>query len=265
MDDIRRLDRRLFKREFLRPGRLFWNVVFSSIIAYLYLQLFAVPLLVLAAIPSILHLTTAYNESVRKRFTDKRFESLWNTCQDRLVRFEDVLKSMRREQIADLQEMPKTIRRVSHAIYTALRRADMIANEVARTERDLQMQPPAFHSPSHDPQAKELYRIADKNIAEYRSHFAGVMAGVHRAEAEAAVYVTTLDSLRMKMIGYRLVGKSPELSSHDFLEAMTEAKLQLQAIDKALDELELSPYPQMIAVMPPSIPEEVQARLKQSG
>jgi hypothetical protein len=53
----------------------------------------------------------------------------------------------------------------------------------------------------------------------------------------------------MKMLGYRLVGKTPEIPSQDFLEALSEAKLQLDAIDKALDELDLSLLPKTIAVI----------------
>lgn len=200
---------------------------------------------------------SSFNTSKRKRFYSKRFEAMWAGCQDRLARFEEVLKKMRREQVADLHEMPRTIRRVGDNLYLALRRADMITVEVNKTEKDMYGGPPIWQSPSNDPQAKELYRIADKNIAEYRQQFAGVMAGVHRAEAQSAVFMTTLDSLRMKMIGYRLVGKNPEMSSQDFLEALGEAKLQLHAIDQALDELDFSQMPQMIAVVPPPIPEEL--------
>jgi hypothetical protein len=65
------------------------------------------------------------------------------------------------------------------------------------------------------------------------------------------------------MLGYRLVGRSPELSSQDFLEALNEAKLQLAAIDSALEELELGPYPTMIAAMPPPLPDDIQQRLNQ--
>ncbi len=111
--------------------------------------------------------------------------------------------------------------------------------------------------------------MADKNIAEYRQQFAGVMAGVHRTEAQSAVYMTTLDTLRMKMLGYRLVGKSPEMSSHDFLEALAEARAQLQSIDTALEELDLGHYPKTIAVVPPPMPadavDEIEQRLQQGG
>ena len=107
---------------------------------------------------------------------------------------------------------------------------------------------------SPDKQAQELYRIADKNIAEYRQHYIGVMAGVERTEAQAAVFTTTLDTLRMKMLSYRLVGKETESPTQDFLAALTEARMQLESIDKALDELELSPFPKTISVMPDAPP-----------
>jgi hypothetical protein len=41
----------------------------------------------------------------------------------------------------------------------------------------------------------------------------------------------------------------------DFLEAMSEAKLQLHAIDQALDELDFSQFPKMVATIPPPPPE----------
>jgi hypothetical protein len=267
MDDIRGQDRRLFTRELLRPGRIFLSAVAISFVTLIFSSgnmSFPV-LLALIAAPLVTHGLSSYNVSLKKRFLNKRFEALWNGCQDRLERFEEVLKKMRRDQVADLQEMPRTIRRVADSLYAALRRADMISHEVSLTERGVYAQPPTWSGGSNDPQAKELYRLADKNIAEYRQQFAGVMAGVQRAEAQSAVFMTTLDTFRMKMIGYRLVGKNPELNSQDFLEALSEAKLQLHAIDQALDELDFSQFPKMISVMPPPVPSDVQERLRQGN
>lgn len=269
MDDIRRQDQRLFFKELFAPGR----IILSLIIAFFvfgFFQLFwmfrpGIPPITLLAWLALLitHSLFAWKASVQKRFLGKRFEALWHGCEDRLNRFEDVLGKLRREQVAELHEMPKTIRRVAESLYQALRRADMIAHEVHASEQGLYSGPAVWHAPSHDPQSKELYRIADKNIAEYRQRFDAVMAGVQRTEAQSAVYMTTLDTLRMKMLGYRLVGKGPELSSQDFLEALNEAKLQLSAIDTALEELELGPYPQMIASMPPPVPDDIRQRLNQ--
>lgn len=252
MDDVRHQDRKLFVRELLEPGRLMVSalaIAASLMIAGSVAWFYVVPLLVVGWWGY-----TGYQASVRKRFVDKRFQAYWVGCQERLAKLEDVMKSMRREQVADLKEVPRTVRSVSVALYHALRRADLIAHEVQKTERGLYQQPPVWSSPSNDAQAKELYRIADKNIAEYRYHFSGVMAGVQRTEAQSAVFMTTVDTLRMKMIGYRLAGRSPEVSSLEFLQALSEAKLQLQAIDRALDELDLSNFPKMIAIEPPVAP-----------
>lgn len=271
MDDIRRQDMRLFLKEMIAPGR-----VIPSVIVGLFFYLFwkttsmfepGIPIKAWLSWIAVAgaHSGLAWSASIKRRFLNKRYEALWTGCQDRLARFEDVLKKLRKEQIAELSEMPKTIRRVADSLYLALRRADTIAHEVSASEQGLYSGPQVWHAPSHDPQSKELYRIADKNIAEYKQRFDALMAGVQRTEAQSAVYMTTLDTLRMKMLGYRLVGRSPELSSHDFLEALSEAKLQLKAIDTALEELELGPYPKMIAAMPPPppIPDDIQQRLNQ--
>lgn len=259
MQDIRRQDRRLFLQEAFRFRRLTVLVLVYALLGFIgFLSHAGLEYILPAVIGPLIGLALiAYSVSIDKRFQNKRFETLWSGCRDRLERFETVLQKMRKEQVADLHEMPRTVRRIADSLYVALRRADLISHEVHKTEHGIYMQPPAWTSPAEDPQARELYRIADKNIAEYRQQFAGVMAGVHRAEAQSAVFMTTLDTLRMKMLGYRLVGKNPELSTHDFLEALGEAKIQLQAIDQALDELDFTQMPQTITIMPPPIPEDV--------
>ena len=253
MDDVSRQDRRLLVRELLKPRRLGLLAVAGFVVwglnsvAPSFFGEFFIALAACAALA--LHVGTSVSEAKRKRFLHTRFASLWQGCQDRLARFDEVFGKMRRDQVADLTVMPVTIRSVAQGLYRALRRADMIADEVQKTEQGIYSQPPSWTGGSSDPQATELYRIADKNIAEYRQQYAGVMAGVQRAEAQSAVFMTTLDNLRMKMLGYRLVGKAPEIPSQDFLEALSEAKLQLDAIDKALDELDLSLLPKTIAVV----------------
>jgi hypothetical protein len=262
MEEIRRQDMKLFLRELCVPYRIILGLAglfFVFFLASESMRLGAVGFAVLL----IVLILPAIKDSVDRRFYNKRMSALWVGCQDRLLRFEEVLKKMRRDQIADLQEMPKTIRELSASLYVALRKADIIAHEVMISEKDMLAQPPVWKAPGGDPQSQELYRLADKNIAEYRQQFAGVMAGVQRTEAQSAVYMTTLDTLRMKMIGYRLVGKSPELSSQDFLEALAEARAQLQSIDTALDELDLGHYPKMIATVPPPIPEEARQHIGQ--
>ena len=59
------------------------------------------------------------------------------------------------------------------------------------------------------------------------------------------------------------------MSSHDFLEALAEARAQLQSIDTALEELDLGHYPKTISVVPPPMPtdalEEIEQRIQQSS
>jgi hypothetical protein len=265
MEDIRRQDMKLFVRELLSPWRIILTI---GALMFLYMLRSADLRIALLGGPVVLFVAgmTAWTDSVAKRFINKRMKSLWDGCQDRMQRFEEVLKKSRKEQIADFREMPGTIRKVSDSLYLALRRADIISHEVMQSERDLLSQPPVWKAPGTDAQSQELYRIADKNIAEYRQQFAGVMAGVQRTEAQSAVFMTTLDTLRMKMIGYRLVGRNPEMASGEFLEALAEARAQLQSIDTALEELDLGHYPKTISVVPPPpIPDDVRQRIEQGN
>lgn len=254
MHDIQRADLRLFLEESVRPMRVLLS---AMAILWVFGLRSAIPphswlwvLMNVALITLTLHALFAFSASTKRRFTNPKFAFLWKSCQERLKLFNEVRQKLAKDRIGEWEDLPKTIDRVADSLYLALRRADAISHEVALTEKGLYSQPPNWATPSHDPQAKELYRIADKNIAEYRSQFSAVMAGVHRTEAQCAVFMTTVDTLRMKMIGYRLVGRQPEVSSIEFLEAMTEAKQQLAAIDTALDELLLMPSPTMIATIP---------------
>jgi len=252
MDDIRRQDLQLFRKELLNLPRLLVTVAIILVVFGLPLSL-AQQILAVGA-TGLSFGAVCWNESVRRRWLDRRMAALWEGVRDRLERFEAGLKKMRQDQVADLSEMPKTIRSVADSIYLALRRADMIAHEVQRSESGLYATSPSWSSPANDAQSKELYRIADKNIAEYRQQFKGLIAGVQRTEAQAAVFMTTVDTLRMKMLGYRLVGRSPELSSNEFLHALAEARAQLQSIDTALEELDMGHFPKTISVVPPPIP-----------
>ncbi|MBV6490867.1 MAG: hypothetical protein KJZ62_10655 [Fimbriimonadaceae bacterium] len=253
MEDIKAVDQKLFWKEAAHPGRL----IFSTAAMYLIwgplywadMSMSFVMGLAYAVLAG--HALVSYRASVRKRFINRRFEAHWNSLKERLDLFDQVMQRVHKKHLAGIHELPRNVHSVARSLYVALRRADLITQEVSLTERGLYAQPPSWNPPAHDAQAKELYRIADKNIAEYQHHFAGVMAGVQRTEAQTAVFITTVDTLRMKILGYRLAGAAPELNSQDFLAAMQEAKMQLAAIDQALEELELTPFPKTIAVMPP--------------
>jgi len=268
MDDIAIRDREILLKELLAAKRLvpFLGLLAGSLGIGLLIGTLSQSLAAAVGVSTLLGLALAFftylsakQDSIGKRFIDKRLEGLWMTCLDRMARFEEVNRKMRKDRIADLQLMPETIREVSRSLYLALRRADIVAHEINETERGILHSPPIIVEPS-DPQACELYRIADRNVQEYRRRYEAVMGGVQRAEAQSAVFITTLDNLRLKMLGFRLVGKTPEVPSVDFLDALAEARLQLDAIDKALDELDLSLYPKVVAVVEPN-PEASQAKL----
>ena len=268
MDDLTRHDRRRLVREIVSPGRLVVSLGIALAIWVVFAQAqgeFGRAVMGWAFL-ALGHYGVAMQAADRKKWSHPRMKSLWAGCEDRMARFEEVVKRSRRDRTAaDLTEMPRTIRKVSRSLYEALRRADIVTTEVEATERGMIGRPPVWNASTNDAQSRELYGLADRNIAEYRGHFAAVMAGVQRAEAQSAVFMTTLDSLRMKMIGHRLVGRSPEVGTHDFLEALAEARTQLEAIDTALDELDLGHYPTTISVpgntTPPPIPDDVQRRL----
>jgi hypothetical protein len=253
MDEIRRIDRKLFLSELLSPWRVVLIVVLGLV---LYAAAAGLPFRLLnismsgAAAALSASVATAYGASVQRRFHGKRYRQLWEACRDRHRRFEEVRSTMKRTKFGVLQEMPRTIEGVADALYYALRKADLISYELEKTEKELFDKPPAWIANGNDPQSRELYRVADKNIAEYQRQYAEIMSGVQRTEAQSAVFMTTLDTLRMKMLSFRLMGRAPDLSSKELLEAMTEARLQMEAIDKALEELDLSRYPTMIAVVP---------------
>lgn len=251
MDDIRLRDQRLFVRELFGPAPV---VVYLVTLAVTFVPKPIEVTVVLWLVVLAFCATYAWNKSKEKRFKAERFKMLWQACVDRHERFHSGLKALSRKGVADLEELPRTIDNIANDLYRALRRSDLVATEVSSSEGWLVAQPQIGQVISPDRQAQELYRIADKNIAEYRQHYMGVMAGVERTEAQVAVFTTTLDTLRMKMLGYRLVGKDTESPTQDFLAALTEARMQLESIDKALEELDLVPFPRTISILPDEAP-----------
>ncbi|MBS1716655.1 MAG: hypothetical protein JSS72_02855 [Armatimonadetes bacterium] len=253
MDDIRRRDIQLFLQELVTPMRLAFPLVAIGMMYFFVSELhgsWGRAMMVLFAVLMGVGFQ-AHQDSKRRRFYQQRFGKLWEGCQERHNRFTKVLDKVHRDKVVELRELPRTVDEVAGNLYKALRRADMVFHDVHETEKDMLAKPPVWQSATEDAQSQELYRIADKNIAEYKMRYGAVMAGVQRAEAQSAVFMTTLDTLRMKMLTYRVAGRSPEVDSHEFLSALQEAKMQLNAIDTALEELELSPFPKTVAILPP--------------
>lgn len=192
---------------------------------------------------------SAFQRSIPKRYHHERFRYLWKECRQRKDKLQEALNKSRKNKIADLAELERTINTTMPDIYRALRRADMALREIQQSE--------AMVSPSlmgnerlvNDAQAQELYKVADRNVAEYTQHYKLAVAGVERAEAQCIVFSTTLDTLRIRLLGYSLAGRSPEAETKEFLNLVADAKMQFSAIDKALEEIELMPYPETIVTL----------------
>lgn len=281
MYDIHRRDRQVFVRELLRPNLLFLVLVYL-LVGWFWRDL---SWFVLWGALVAIGIFAAHKRSIPRRFYNQKFLLLWNACSDRLKRFHEALAEAKRRGVPELQDLPRTVDAVAQSLYVALRRSDIVLREVVTSEGWLMAVQQNTGPISPDQKAQELYRIADKNIAEYRQHYKSVMSGVERTEAQAAVFTTTLDTMRLRMLGHRLAGRSPELAHTEFLQAMTEARMQLDSIDKALDELELTPFPgseggffeslrsaaeieldsERMEHEPPPIPPELRERLEQSA
>lgn len=253
--DIARRDRQVFVRELVSAKSILSLIALGGVgwLTFALTRQWLISSLLIGAGVG-LTCVAAYRRSVGKRFRNPRFQVLWHGCQERIRRFENGTRELSRAGFAQLSELPQTIHSLADELYVALRRADDIEFEVGRSEGWLASQMRHGLVAPRDPQAQELYRVADQNIAEYRRHLDSVMAGVKRAEAQAAVFMTTLDTLRIRMLGHRFGGRGVEADSQQFLEAVTEARMQLDAIDKALDEIAATPFPEKISVIPPSVP-----------
>lgn len=252
--DIRNADRQIFWREVGRSNRVQVQGLFMLFLVILGFAGTPPWFLGIGVLFGILvHVSFAAQAAKKRRFLNSRFSVLWNGCRERWDSFNEETRKLRRAEIASFEEMPDTVRDLASNLYAALRRADILYDEVLRSEGIDRVRPGIPTVTPTDPQAMELYRLAEKNLVEYRNNYSELMAGIQRTEAQATVFITTLDSLRVKLLGYRLVGKNPSLNSENFLSALAEARAQLSAIDKALDELDLSHYPKTIAVVPEKV------------
>lgn len=186
-----------------------------------------------------------------RRFIDPHFAELWYACRERYWAFERALDGLRNSDIAEFQELPKTVREVALNLYEALRWADLMNADIQESEGRSWIAPGIPEGDTQDRQASILYSLAHKNVAEYERNYAELTGGIERTKAQAAVYITTLDALRLKMLSYRHVGRDPSLGSHGFLSALAEARAQLTAIDHELDEMDISHYPTTAVVEAP--------------
>lgn len=213
-------------------------------------------------------LETARKWSRAHEFRSPKLRYLWKTCEERLERFHEARRKHRKTDMPALTEMPVAVEGVARNLRLALRRADVLIKEVEASEGAFGMQappiapygvPPLPNELSADRDTSTLYQLADRNVAEYRAGLHNLLAGVSRTEAQAAVFATTLDTLRLKMLGYRLGSRRPELETDEFIGSIHEAKAQMDAIDRALEDLEVNVFARPFDPIP--APAEVQQRL----
>jgi len=173
------------------------------------------------------------------RFDFAPYGHLWKTVTDRFVRFERAYGRSPRVVKETLSDTPDSIRRLMDSIYMALRRADQVRTLVAESEPHVGMFLPSLDVPqAMDEQAQVLYGVAQRNKEDYRRHYQKLMGGVERTEAQVAVLVSSLDSLRLKMLDYRVTGGKVEMHSSDLLSRLESYRTEFHALEKAVDEIE---------------------------
>lgn len=240
MEEIRRRDTQVFLK-CLFSGT-FWILAFTwvafTVIVFTASGFAWLPLLAALAVFVTLQTFMAYRASVQRRFYDRRLLDQWAHCEDRVRRLRLSLADLRQSRVADLEELPKNVDRLASEIYVALRRADIVMHDLAKSEGTLAAPKPVTLTATPDKQAQELLRLADRNIAEYNSHMQRLLGTVQRTEAQAMVFITTLDTLRARMLNYRAAGRAADVDNHDFMTAIKEARMQFDSIDRALEELD---------------------------
>lgn len=241
MEDIKRRDTQVFVRR-LFSARLVVGAIVFGIFALATVQDHAWGRFLVVALSATLamvwHAWSSYRNSHEDRFHDHRLRDQWKHCEDRVRRLSASLKELRKANVADLEELPKNVDRLAADIYIALRRADLVMYEAEKSEGRL-TQPKTVSLPNlPDKQAQDLLRQADRNIAEYNAHMQKLMATVQRTEAQVMVFITTLDSLRARMLHYKASPRPAEVDNQEFMAAIREAKMQFDAIDMALEEID---------------------------
>lgn len=239
--DIKRLDQDVFVRELKTVP--WWPLLAFCALLLLLGPLVWWPLSLMGLAGGAAVWLAAQDQAAKKRFISRRFAYLWSDCQDRLRRLSDELEKARSSGVPELTELPRTVGAVSETLYSALRRADVSEKEIGLSEGFRMHQPDLVPPPASDPEAVKLWRAAAKTSEEYQRIIRDIRGGIERTEAQAHLFVQTLDSLRAQVLAHRLAGRKPEAESVELVRSLVEARMQLDSIGKALNELEATPFP----------------------
>ncbi len=245
MDEIRRADAKNLLRRLLSPGRLL------VLLAAGYLGWLPISSgqgiwqlgVVFWAIGLGYYVYSVREDFLRNRFVNQEHGQLWEIIRDRLARLRKAIQQAPGHIKPGIQEVPKTVERTGKNLYESLRRADIVKAEIVKSEGAGGISSLPFQARIADGETNELYVLADKNVAEYRKHYDFINAKVTRTEGQCALFISALDTLRVQLLGYRLTSKEPKVSNQEFVSTVREVQLQLDAINKALDELDLEPLP----------------------
>lgn len=195
------------------------------------------------------------------KFANRSYQLIWESVRDRKKRFDESLRELSASKRQALGVLPRDVQNVFDSVYAALRRADLVQAEINASEGFMQWHGTRSGAGTHatDEFAKELYLLADQNIAEYHRRMRGLQGGLQRCQAQTQVFLTTLDSLRLHVLAMKLATRSPEIEHGEFVEAIKGAKERLASVDTALSEIDysrLAAIAELDNMIPPPLPED---------
>ncbi|MEW5883706.1 MAG: hypothetical protein AB1725_05730 [Armatimonadota bacterium] len=180
-------------------------------------------------------------EWLRRRFVNPEYADLWRMIEDRFRRFQRAVHRAPSGIAGSFNEIARTVEHTKRRLYTSLRKADLVKKEILDSERGAGGLFPFPPLTSPDSETNDLYAIAAKNFEEYRTVFDAITSKVSRTEAQCAVYISALDSLRVQLLGHRLEKREAAMPKEEMDETVNDIRTQLDSINSALDELELRP------------------------
>lgn len=255
--DRKRLIRTFLTGDFLIPiglfavyvglrGPLLESVEFTAVVGLAILSVFSL---------------RALKRFQETQFANRSYQILWDSVRDRKKRFDESLRELGASKRQALELLPRDVQNVYDSVHAALRRADMVQSEINSSEGFMNGHGTraTSHAPATDDFAKELYLLADQNIAEYHRRMRGISGGLQRCQAQTQVFITTLDSLRLHVLAMKLASRSPEIEHGEFMDAIKGAKERLASVDTALSEIDysrLAAIAELDNLIPPPLPND---------
>lgn len=231
------------------------------------------PALFFGLAPILYWVGGAYLRTKKFPFESTQILHVWNDAKDRISRLEAAIREQKKVLGVDMSDILTTVRRVHQSLFNALRNADDLADELTKSERSIgpiANAPPAAPIAGSGPETNRLLQIAEKQRAEYLKTHNSLHDSVSRTIAEARVFVNTLDNVRIRLLGYRMVNMSDDFGREEFLHSLTEVKTSLDSMDKSLGEINLDPFGLYTNKFPPQkestvIPEEAQRQTQEEN